>query len=212
MKIQKLTTVILVVASLSVWGQKPITPDYAKEAYKTNFGVKAGLNISNQTAKYDIPDASIQLTTTATSSFHIGFYGDFKLSEKTGVLAEALYSQEGSDVDLQGIDFKQRVNYIKVPLLLNYRPFSNGLSFQLGPQFGFMVKDTIELDNNDGDPFVDADFKSFEFSAVVGAEYRFTRNFKFGARYNLGISDISNTDEGTFRNRNFQLYVGFKMF
>lgn len=212
MKIKKLTTLIAIVTSFALWAQKPMTPDYAKALYKTNFGVKAGVNLANQFAKFDNPNMGIELNTKTLTSFHIGFYGDFRLSEKSGVLAEVLYSQEGSDVNLGGLSFKQKVNYIKVPLLFSYAPFSNGLSFQLGPQFGFMVKDTIELDNNDGDPFVDADFKSFEFSTVFGAEYRVTKNLKVGARYNLGITDISNTDEGTFKNRNFQFYLGLDLF
>ncbi len=212
MKFQKLTTLAAILTSFAIWSQEPMTPDYAKDAYKTNFGIKAGLNLANQTAKYDIPDQDIQVKTTTLSAFHVGFYGDFRLSEKAGILSEVLYSQEGSNVNLQGIEFKQKVNYVKVPVLFNYVPFSNGLSFQVGPQVGFMVKDTIELDNNDGDSFIDADLKSFEFSAAVGAEYKFTENFKIGARYNLGITDISNTDEGTFRNRNFQFYVGLNLF
>ena len=212
MKIQKLTTLLAVITSFAIWAQEPMTPEYAKDAYKTKVGIKAGLNLANQTAKYNIPETTIQVSTSTLTTFHMGLYGDFRLSEKAGLLAEVLYSQEGSMVNLLGIGFKQKVNYIKVPALFSYAPLSNGLSFQLGPQFGFMLKDTIELDNNDGEDLIDADFKSFEFSAVLGAEYQITQDFKIGARYNLGITDISNTDEGTFRNRNFQCYLGFDIF
>jgi hypothetical protein len=212
MKIKKVFTILVGIITLQLAAQAPVTPDYAKAIGSFKIGIKGGANLSTQKASIDVPGFPVAITTSNISSFHVGVYGELRLNEKATLIPEILYTQEGSMVNLEAIAFKQKVNYIKVPLLFSYTIFTEGLSLHIGPQFGFMVKDVIELDNNDGDPFIDADFKSFEFSSSIGAEYKISQKFKVGARYNLGLSDISNSDEGTFKNRNLQFYVGLNLF
>ena len=200
MKTKSLLTILLIFTSITFFAQK------------NNFGVKGGVNLSNQNASIDVPNLPVTITTIGISSFHLGVFGEINLSEKSSILTEVLYTREGSMVNLQAIAFEQKVDYIKIPILYSHNIFTDNLSVHFGPQFGYLVKDYVEFDNNDGDPFTDADFKSFEFSTVLGAEYKINKKLKVGARYNLGITDISNTDEGSFKNRNLQFYVGFQIF
>ena len=197
-----------------------------------SFGVKAGLNLSNQNFEYDERYEDISTTTSFSTLIHIGLYSHIPFSQKIGFQPEILYSREGSKIRLSGfgdlskslekmdfqpktlqssLDFKQTVSYINVPLLLSIKPFNNRFSILTGPQLGFLVKDEINIDIDDGDG-VDTEFKSFSFSGVIGMNYEILKGLSLGARYNFGLSNVSKEVIGTIKNNTFQIYLGYKLY
>lgn len=217
MNIKKGFTILAAIIAMQLNAQQPVTPDYAKDLSNFNYGFKAGANFSSQQFS---PNQNfiegVNINNSSLTSFHVGFFAGFKLSEKIGLNTEIIYSKEGSKVSLENpflaISFKQKLDYLRIPVLLDFNPFSNGISFHLGPQIGFILKDHITLDNNDGDPGIDSDFKSFDLSAVIGAELQLSKKFIIGARYNLGLSDISKTGEAKYKNKNLQCYLKYTIF
>ena len=86
---------------------------------------------------------------------------------------------------------------------------AEGLSLEAGPQIGFLIKaesgaDDVSVDVKDA-------FKSIDFGFNFGAGYKLESGLNFAARYNLGLSDISDDDDSDSNVKNgvFQLSVGY---
>ena len=210
MKLKFLPTYFIMLFSFTVFAQNG-TASYATANEKFNFGIKAGINISNQNIDYDIPDFPLSISTSSLTSFHFGVFGEFIFSDNIGLQSEIMFSREGSKIDMDILKFNQTISYIKIPLLIKIRPFDSGLSFLAGPQFGFLVNDDIDLDVDDGE-LLENSFKSFELSVAFGIEYDITNRFSIGGRYNLGLTDVSDTNEASLKNNNLQFSLGYKLF
>lgn len=136
-----------------------------------DLGIKAGANFAS------ITDASGLSNKTG---FHAGIFGGIKFSEKLGIQADLLYSQQGAKFD--GGEFD--LTYVNVPVVLKYYLFQ-GLNLQAGPQFGFVVDDNVkEVFNNV------AEAKKSDVSGVVGAGYDLPMGLRVDARYNFGLTEI----------------------
>ena len=86
---------------------------------------------------------------------------------------------------------------------------TEGLSLEAGPQIGFLIK--AEAGTDDVSVDVKDDFKSIDFGFNFGTGYKLESGLNFAARYNLGLSDISDDNESNIKVKNsvFQLSVGY---
>jgi hypothetical protein len=99
------------------------------------------------------------------------------------------------------------LDYINVPVLLQLM-FDNGFRIQAGPQIGFLVRAKAE----NGSTTIDVldDFKSIDAGLSFGASYVHTpSNFGIDVRYNLGLSDISESSAVSSNSRGLQVGVFF---
>jgi outer membrane protein with beta-barrel domain len=169
-----------------------------------HLGIKGGANI------YKIDGRSFD--DEFKFAYSVGAFAEINFNKHFGIQPELLWSQTNfrtaSDFNTvvpQGFnDVKGSLNYLTIPLLLTYRPVK-AISFQLGPQFGYLINQTTIAETAS-----DA-FKKGDFSIVGGAQLNLG-GLKIGARYFIGlnnISNISNTD--TWKNQGFQMYVGFRI-
>ncbi|NVK51303.1 MAG: PorT family protein [Flavobacteriaceae bacterium] len=188
-----------------------VTASYADAKYNVVFGVKGGVNFSNQNFNYSTEEGNFDLGTASLTSYHVGFYADWMFNEKFGLQPEILYSREGAKINLFFVDFDQVLSFIKVPVLFKYKPL-NKLSLHVGPQFGFLVKEELDIDINDGVELIDTAFKKFELSAAVGTEYAISNSVLVGARYNFGLTNISDMTDASVKTSNLQFYIGLKLF
>lgn len=198
-----------------------VTPDYAKAFTKPIIGLKAGVNLNNQNISQNTGGTTLNVDTNNFTSWHVGVFGQFMLSEKLGLQPELLYSIEGSNIVIAGpagletvaFEIEQKLSFLKVPVLIKFIPFNNGFFVYAGPQMGFLLSDEINTNPNDGsvEP-LDSAFKSFEFSGVVGAEYFFSKSVLIGGRYSRGLSDLSNTSDASLKGETVQFYLGLKLF
>lgn len=154
-------------------------------AQEIKFGVKAGLNNTNFTGDAD---------TDAKSSFYIGGLADFTVSEKFHVQPELMYSSEGADDDFG-------ISYLRLPIMAKYYVME-GLSLQAGPELAFKVATEEDV--------VDELTKSLDFGLGFGAGYELESGLMFDARYNLGLSNISDVDGVDFGNAGFQIGLGYR--
>ena len=159
-----------------------------------DLGIKAGANFAN------ITDAS---NLSNKTGFQAGIFAGIKLSDKIGVQADMLYSQQGAE--FKGGEFD--LTYINVPIVLKYYLFQ-GLNLQAGPQFGFIVDDKISFDVF-GDVRRKAKAEDFDLSAVVGAGYDFPFGVRLDARYNFGLTDVSKDNGADGKNSVFSLALGY---
>src|SRR5690554_691647 len=159
-----------------------------------DLGIKAGANFAN------ITDAS---NLSNKTGFQAGIFAGIKFTEKVGIQADMLYSQQGAEFD--GGEFD--LNYVNVPVVLKYY-LVQGLNIQAGPQFGFILDDDIYVDVL-GTNSIEANAEKSDVSGIVGAGYDFPFGVRLDARYNFGLSDVSKTDGFEGKNTVFSLALGY---
>ncbi|MEJ2005441.1 MAG: porin family protein [Cyclobacteriaceae bacterium] len=155
-------------------------------------GVKGGLNFAN----LSIDDAS------SRTGFHFGAFAHVPLSENIGIQPEVLFSTQGADIDNTDVN----MSYVNVPVLLRLRLIQI-LNVHFGPQFGFPTKAKA-----DGEDILD-NIKDSDISLAFGAGINLPLGLEAGARYNLGVSDISDSgiDFQDAQHRVFQVYVAWRL-
>ncbi len=153
-----------------------------------DFGIKAGVNFATLT------DASEFSNKTG---FVGGVFAGIKFSDKIAIQGDLLYSQQGAETDIDKID----LNYVNIPVVLKYF-LMKGLNIQAGPQFGFIVDDNVK--EVIGNIF---EAESFDLTGVVGLGYDFSMGLRADARYNFGLTDVIDGDNG--KNSVITLSVGY---
>ena len=139
----------------------------------------------------------------------------YMLSPEFAVTAGALVSMQGAsaDDDVFTKDFKTTLTYLNIPIMANYY-VAPGLAIKAGVQPGFMLsrKTTYtDLDDNvDVEITGTSGMKSFDLSIPLGVSYEIS-DFVIDARYNLGLTNIYNTDNAKVKNSVIMLTVGYKI-
>ena len=137
-----------------------------------DFGIKAGVNFAS------IADATGFDNRTG---FVAGVFAGGKLSDKVGLQADLLYSQQGAEFD--GGEFN--LDYVNVPVVLKFF-LSESFNIQGGPQFGFVANDDLKSDVG----AVADGFKTnnFDLSGVIGVGLDLPMGLRFDGRYNFGLT------------------------
>ena len=174
-----------------------------------SIGAKVGANLN----KIDGKSFKEEFNT----SYHAGGFAIIGLGEKFSLQPEVLWNQTISktDTSIKQIPsdafsaFKNgevKLDYLSIPVLLNYKFIGNFLTLQAGPQFGILLnKDENLLKNGE------QAFKSGDFSMVGGAQIKISK-FVGAARYVIGLSNISDIDiQDKWKNQGFQLSVGLSL-
>ncbi|OXB06256.1 porin family protein [Flavobacterium pectinovorum] len=165
-------------------------------AQEIKFGVKGGLNfatISGDNTK------GIDVVT----SFNFGVVSEIPVSDKFSFQPELMYSGQGYSFN----DNTVALSYLNVPLMGKYY-VTKGLSVEAGPQIGFLLAAKNEKTD------VKDSFNTVDFGVNFGLGYKLENGLNFGVRYNLGLTDINNVDNSSFKNKNgvFQVSVGYFFF
>jgi hypothetical protein len=129
------------------------------------------------------------------------------------------------DVDVYGdVVARENLHYLNVPILANIG-IAEGISFQIGPQLGFLMNATARFDTEgDADNIIDDTFPDFQESeeitdarnpfsvaAAAGFQAELPSNLTLGLRYNFGLTDVvdDDADEVKLQNQVGQFYVGY---
>ena len=177
----------------------------AQEKEDMSFGAKGGLNISSITnADQD------GVNSNSLVGFHIGFFGEFMISDEFAIQPELLYSTQGVKLEFEGDKGDLKLDYINIPVMAKYY-VADAFSLELGPQIGFLVSAKAKSGGDSVD--VKDDTKSIDVSLGFGANYNFAEKFMLGARYNLGLTRVQEDlfpGESESKNSVFQISVGYK--
>jgi hypothetical protein len=167
-------------------------------------GAKAGVNITKIDGK--------SFKDEFRYGYQLGGFVQLKIGDKWQLQPEVLFNQYNTKTDtsygniFDGKNLKDvSLNYLSIPILLNYCP-SKIIAFQAGPQFGMLLDKNKDLLQNGKQVF-----KSGDLSLLGGVQLNLM-NFRVGARYFIGLNDISDaTNSGKWKNQGFQVSVGLRI-
>lgn len=146
----------------------------------------------------------------------LGGFLQFNLSDRIGIQPEINFTQSTStfagestdiydDLFAGGSQKKARLNYLKVPVLVNFNigP-SKRVKLQLGPQLGGLVNEKIDSLQNNGNIY-----KNSDWSAVGGLWVQLPL-INIGGRYELGLTNINDIDNREkWKSQAITIFAGF---
>jgi hypothetical protein len=172
-------------------------------------GVKAGANL----LKIDGKSFKEEFKT----GYHAGAFAMIGLGDKFGIQPEVLWNQTKTrtDTTIKNLPsdafsaFKNgevKLDYLSIPVLLNYKFIGNFLSLQAGPQFGILLNKDKNLLQNGKEAF-----KGGDFSLLGGAQIKISK-FVGSARYVVGLNNLNDIDnQDKWKSQGFQLSVGLSL-
>jgi len=152
---------------------------------QAQFGVKAGLNLSSWHGD-DISGDDVDML----AGFYVGGFYNVKISEMFSFQPDLVFSAEG--VKAADIDLKYLINYINLAPLIRLNT-KGGFFVGTGPQIGFLLSAKVKS-GGDSESIKD-EMKSTNFSWAFMLGYQLKNGFGFYGRYNLGLSNIIDSDD-----------------
>jgi hypothetical protein len=169
-------------------------------AQKFHFGIKGGASINKITGKSFNEEFSF--------GYHVGAFATLSLPGKFGIQPEVIFNQVNADTSSNFSSLYQpnniskiRLNYLSIPVLLNYK-VNKILDLQGGPQFGILMSQNLIQDGKDA-------FKKGDVGIVLGLQVNLLK-FRAYGRYLIGLNNVNdvNTSDG-WKNQSIQLGIGF---
>lgn len=172
-----------------------------------HIGVKAGANITKVDGK--------SFKDEFRYGYHLGGFAEIRMGNKLVLQPEVLFNQYATRLDSNYKNVYQdvfdgnqniRLNYLSIPVLLNYKLIGNFLSLQAGPQFGVLIDQNRTLLQNGGDAF-----KKGDLSMLAGVNLRLA-NIRVNGRYMIGLNNISDiTNDNRWKSQGFQVSLGLAL-
>ena len=173
-----------------------------------HIGMKGGANITKIDG-YSFKDRF-------TYGYHLGGFAEIGLGGKLGIQPEVLFNQYSTTIDSNYNNVHQNVfnpgqrdvklNYLSIPILINYKLLGNFLSLQAGPQFSVLMKQDKTLLQNGGDAFKNGDF------AMLGGVQLQLSAIRLSGRYAVGLNNISDLDnKDRWKSQGFQVSLGLAL-
>jgi len=151
------------------------------------FGIRAGANISDINADFD---------SSTLTGLYVGVYKEIPLVKNLlFVQPEIQYSQEGFSTDVNDV----KLDYLTVPVLAKIYALKL-LSFETGPQFGFLVNDNVDY----GDP------NSYVTTWAFGTSLNLPFGLSINARYITGLDDAFDNPTLSGKNQVYQIGAAFQ--
>jgi hypothetical protein len=169
-------------------------------------GVKAGLNLANQTYSGN----GLTSSPSFRPSLHAGGYLTLMFSKHLGLQPEVLFSGEGA----KSGSSSYKLSYINIPILVRFN-VNQLLSFHAGPQIGILSSAKLKYGSNSQD--IKDTYKSSNVSFAIGGTVDLPMGLNFTLRLIQGLSDI-NSGKGIYpssvkiHNYGLQISAGYKLF
>ena len=186
------------------------------------FGIKAGANFSKFNISVD--GSSVSASTGSLTSFHVGAFGDFKVSDAFSIQPALLFTQLGGKTTLedddQSIEGKTTLNYLQVPVNAVYwAPAGSGKFFiGAGPFVGYALSGKDKASGNfDGQTvsesqdveFGEDGYKRANFGVGAIAGYKLSNGLSLNVGYDLGLSSVVDAEGGSVKTQVFNVSLGF---
>jgi len=182
---KKLSLIVLALVAVNAMYAQPTA---------VQFGIKGGANLANIKIE-NAADGDHRL------GFHVGGLAHIHLSRLFALQPELMFSMQGREQEVNGIEYKTKLSYINVPVLLQYMA-GTGFRLQTGPQLGILVD--AESEGNGVEVDVKKSYKTPDVSWAFGASYLTNVGLGLDARYNLGLSNINDVNATKMTNRVWQ--------
>lgn len=185
----------------------------------SEFGVKAGLNMSNMTVEGNNDN-------TLKFGLNAGVFNKIYVTDMFALQPELLYSSKGfqnvfnNEIVTDG-EINYNLNYIDLPVKLVFY-LADDFNFQLGPYIGYLVNANVEVDNAELLDFMQVDtqddldrdnFNALDFGLTGGLGFEFDP-LVVGFNYNLGLTQVAEEGKaaeimlGNAKNTVIQIYAG----
>lgn len=204
-----LLTAALVLGAAPLAAQLPTAP----APTGPRIGILAGLS----SATFGGSDASNPSPDRRTG-FVGGVYLTAPIAAGFAFRPEVLYAQKGAQDTESGTTVKIKLNYVEVPVLLQYTvPSTSAVRPQLYLGPAVSLKASCSLEASGGSTSCsDAGFdvKTVDVSGVGGAAVAFPlagQTFSVGARYTLGFTKIPKNDNSDVKNRAISVYGSIEL-
>ena len=197
---------LLMCCSIYGFSQKKFDPNADRENF-FRIGAKAGVNINKITGQ--------SYKEGFNYNYLLGGFMQFNFSKTFGLQPEINFVQSSSDFtddasdvydDLfrDGSQRKARLNYIKVPLLLNINVGpSKRVKLQVGPQIGGLLNQSVDSLKDNRDIFKKGDW------AAVGGLWIQLPFINIGGRYEIGLSNLNDIDNSEkWKSQAFTIFAG----
>ncbi len=174
-----------------------------------HLGAKAGANITKVQGK--------SFKDEFRYGYHIGGFAEVRMGNKFVLQPEVLFNQYSTTLDSNFKNVYQdvfnpsyqsgvKLNYLSIPILINYKLIGSFLSLQAGPQFGVLINKNKTLLQNGGEAF-----KRGDFSMIAGAQIKIGA-IRLNGRYVVGLNNINDIDnQDQWKSQGFQLSVGLAL-
>jgi len=206
--VQRLFLLFLILISANTFSQNRKFDPNADHENFFRIGAKAGVNINKINGE--------SYKSGFNYNYLVGVFMQFNFSKTFGLQPEVNFVQSSSefsndgsiiydDLFLDGSQKKAKLDYLKVPLLLNINVGpSKRVKLQLGPQYGNVLKQTVDSLKNDGNIFKTADW------SAVGGLWLQIPFINLGARYEIGLTNLNDIDnQQKWKSHAFTIFAGF---
>lgn len=175
---------------------------------KFGYGLKGGINVANQRN----PGNESNTISRFIIGLNGGGYCNYFFSRQFAFQSELLVSTKGSDWKDYWYHNRDVVTYADLPVLARYQPHKN-LSFVAGPQVSYKINATQKDLNKGVTSDIGANYRSFDFGVLLGAEANLPGRINISGRFYYGISPATTDIEykAPWYNYYFQISAGFRL-
>ena len=167
------------------------------------------------------PKVGINVSNIISSDGDNGAEANYQLNKLLSFSLGTIYSQQGTKQSLNGTDVTMKLDYINVPILINFHVVK-GLALKVGVQPGFLINDKAIVERNgvsvefgiekliqNTPQYSNVKLQNFDFSIPIGVSYEFS-NVMLDARYCPGLVKILSDAPSSDRHIVFQFTAGYK--
>ncbi|MGW8121680.1 porin family protein [Roseivirga echinicomitans] len=184
------------------------------QAQEFRSGIKGSFNLSNLYTD-DIDDSNLR------AGFSFGLFKENQIGPASAIQTELLFSTKGSRSEYNSGPFngeaKFNLNYLELPILLDLKAGSV-LDVTFGPYVSYLISANVTTEGSFGNSYSEIDrdeLNDFDFGFSGGLGLNFGKT-EVGARYNLGLSEIANSNNarsimGDAKNSVIQFYIALGM-
>ena len=150
------------------------------QAQGLDFGIKAGLNYANLSGIEDF---------NQRQGISAGLFAGARLGDKLGFQIDALYSQQGAEVDqsISQVISEFNLDYISIPIVLKYYLTEN-VNIHAGPQLGILLNEETSVFNQ---TISAVEANTADWLGTIGVGLDLPLGLRAEARYSFGLSRVN---------------------
>ncbi|WP_162055987.1 porin family protein [Pontibacter pamirensis] len=177
---------------------------FAAEAQTVSVGPRLGATFS--TMNYSGEDAEdYNEAVKSVAGMQIGGVANIMINELFSIQPELLYVQKGLKMEEDGATYKQKLNYLEVPVLAKVSFGAEQLQgfVTAGPSVGYWLSGKERMEYDGEKESDDYEFGDEDNRTELGANFGVGVAYKVGAgavnfdvRYGFGLSSLYETSEG----------------